>query len=211
MVSIVNGSPGTQSAIRVTLVSLHHVEPPYTGGASVPFTSFEGQLRWVGPTSQYMESTSTQTPFYASALQCTPYYQDWSTVGVVQVTGSAIVPSSVYEVSFLAASCQGNEDGCADISAPLAINTSRWGDVEVPYNPPSPMTQPDLADIAAMVNKFKSVPGAPIKARALLAGDDAFGNISANTLSINLGFDQIAVCVDAFKGKPYPYVIASCP
>jgi hypothetical protein len=206
------------AALRVTLLSLHHVDPPYTGGASVPFTAFEfganceeagGCVRWVGPPTQYIESSASPTPFYASSLQCTPHYQEWSTVGLLHVTGSAIVPSSVYEVEYVSQSCMGNEPDCTAVSAPLSIGTTRWGDVETPYNPPSTTAQPDVGDIAALVKKFQSGSGAPIKARALLAGDDAFGNIT--TLGIDLGFGHIAACVNAFRGGPYPYTIQSCP
>ncbi len=197
-----------ETALRVNLESLHHVDPPYTGGASVPFTGFEGQVRWVGPPTQYIESASSGTPFYASQLQCDPYYQDWSTVGLLHVTGSAIVPSSTYEVENLAGSCMGSEANCTAISTPLTIATTRWGDVVDPFNPPSTTTQPDFGDIGALVNKFKSAVGAPIKARALLAGTDADGNVDPTP---DLGFTHISACVDAFKGLPYPYTIAECP
>ncbi len=200
-----------QKAIRVRLVSLHHVNPPYTGGPSVPFASFEGQYRWVGPPTQYVESTGTNVPLYASSLQCTPHYQDWSSLGYLHVTGSAIVPSSQYDLQFVPASCVGNEDACADISSPLSLATTRWGDIELEFNPPAGSAQPDFGDVAAMVNKFKSAPGAPIKARALLAGDDAFGNISPSTLGLDLSFSHISACVDSFRGKPYPFSIQSCP
>lgn len=202
---------GADTAIRVKLISLHHVNPPYSGGPSVPFMSFEGESRWVGQPAQYVESTSTGTPLFAASLRCTPYYQDWSTIPLLHVTGSAIVPSSVYEITNVASPCMGIEATCTANSVPLTVNTTRWADVETPYNPPSTTTQPDLGDVAALVNKFKSVPGAPIKARALLAGDDAFGNISTSTLSLDLGFGHIAACVDAFKGKPYPHTIQACP
>jgi hypothetical protein len=197
-----------ETAIRIHLVSLHHVDPPYTGGPSVPFTSFEGQLRWVGPPVHYIESTASGTQFYASQLQCAAFYQDWSTVGLLHVTGSAIVPSSGYEVENVSSVCAGMEESCTAVSVPLSINTTRWGDVEIPYNPPSTTVQPDLADISALVNKFRSAAGAPIKARALIAGTDAFGNIN---IDLNLGFDQISACVDAFRGKPYPHMIQACP
>jgi hypothetical protein len=200
---------GAETALRVRLTSLHHVVPPYTAGPSVPFTSFEGQARWVGPPTPYQESSSNPTPFHAASLQCAPHYRDWSTVGLIHVTGSAIVPSSIYGVENVAASCMGSEASCTAVSAPLTVGTTRWGDVETPYNPPSETTQPDLGDIAALVNKFKSAPGAPIKARALLAGDDEFGNMT--TIHLDLGFGHIAACVDAFKGKPYPHTIAACP
>ncbi len=196
------------SAFRVVLDSLHHVDPPYTAGSSIPFSSFEGQVRWVGPPTQYVESVSSGTPFYASQLQCEPYYQDWSTVGLLHLFGSAIVPSSVYAVENLAGSCMGNESNCAAISAPLSVSTGRWGDVVDPFNPPSTTSQPDFGDIGALVNKFKSAPGAPIKARALLAGTNANGEIDPTP---DVGFTHISACVDAFKGFPYPYTIASCP
>ena len=128
---------------------------------------------------------------------------------MLHVTGSAIVPSSVYEVENVAASCMGNESSCTAVSPALTVSTTRWGDVETPYNPPSLTAQPDVGDISALVNKFRSSAGAPIKARAFLAGDDAFGNIT--TLNVDLGFGHIAACVDAFRGKPYPFTIQACP
>jgi hypothetical protein len=48
-------------------------------------------------------------------------------------------------------------------------------------------------------------------ARALLAGEDALGNITATTLNLDFNFSHIAACVDAFKGKPYPFQIQACP
>jgi len=200
--------PGPETALRVKLVSLHHVEPPYTGGASAPFTAFEGQVRWVGPSTRYVESVSNGTPFYASQLQCDPYYQDWSTIDLLHVTGSAIVPSSAYEVENLAASCAGQEANCTAVAGPLREATARWGDVVEPFNPPPSSAQPDFGDIAALVDKFKSALGAPIKARALLAGTNASGVIDP---SPDLGFTHISACVDAFKGLPYPYAIVACP
>jgi hypothetical protein len=172
------------------------------------FSAFEGQVRWIGPPTQYVESAASGIPFQASQLQCTPYYQDWSTVGMLHVFGSAVVPSSRYRVETVASSCQGFEDNCTALSVPLMVTTARWGDVETPYNPPSATVQPDLGDIGALVNKFRSAPGAPIKARALLAGLDRFGNIG---ISQDLDFTHIAECVDAFSGNPYPYTIATCP
>ena len=111
-------------------------------------------------------------------LQCTPcYHQDWSTVGLLHVTGSAIVPSSTYEVENLAASCYDNGASCTAVSTSLSISTTRWSDVVDPFNPPSRTSQPDFRDIAALVNKFKSALGAAIKARALSVETNAFGDV----------------------------------
>ncbi len=196
------------TALRVTLSSLHHPDPPYSAGSVTEFPSFEGQVRWVGPPVQYVESTSNGTTFYASSMQCLPHYQDWSTVGILHVTGSGIVPSSTYDVQNVSDFCLGNESSCAAVSVPLQLQTARWGDVEIPFNPPSTTTQPDVGDISALVNKFKSTPGAPIKARALLAGMDGFGNIN---IVPDVSFAHISACVDAFRGSAYPYTISSCP
>lgn len=212
-ISFTPGSISGNSAIRVNLAALHRVSPPYTGGLSVPFTAFEGQVRWVGPPTQYVESGVSGLPFVASQLQCAPHYRDWSTIPLLHVTGSAIVPSSVYEVENLAGACAGAETDCVAVSAPLTIATTRWGDVDAPYNPPSTTIQPDVADIGALVNKFRSAPGAPIKARALLAGEagNPFGEITPTVLGVDLLFSHISACVDAFRGLPYPYTISSCP
>ena len=205
-ISFLPGNPGVQTAIRVKLTSLHHASPPYTGGPSVPFIGFEGQGQYVGPPAQYVESASSGTPFYASQLQCMPEYRDWSTVGLLHVTGEAIMPSSTYQVENLAASCAGNEASCPAVSAALEVKTTRWGDVETPYNPPATDPQPDTSDISALVNKFKSAPGAPIKARALLFGDSR-GRID---IAPDFSFSHISMCVDAFKGSPYPYKPGKC-
>ncbi len=212
--TLVEGS--VETALRVNLTTLHNVVPPYTGGPSIPFTAFEGQSVWVGPPATYVESTSSGIPFQASFTQCTPDYRDWSTVGLLHVTGSAIVPSSIYQVESVAAICQTpfweNTPACMSgggyVSSPLEIRTTRWADLETPYNPPSTTTQPDVGDVAALVNKFRDAPGAPIKARAMINGSDAFGNIT--TLGVGLGFSQISACVNAFRGQAYPFTMGSC-
>jgi hypothetical protein len=132
---------------------------------------------------------------------------------LLHVTGSAIAPSSTFELEVLGSSCMGLEDTCEDVSDPLEIGTSRWGDVEVPYNPPSTTVQPDLGDISGLVNKFRSAAGDPIKARALLAGapGNTFGEITHEVLDVDFGFSHISACVDAYRGAPYPYAISACP
>jgi glucose/arabinose dehydrogenase len=189
---------GELTATRVTLTSLHHPDPPYAGGAAADFSAYEGQHRWVGPPTSFIESTSVPTPFMAAVLQCQPYYHDWSTVGLLHVFGHEIVPSSVYTVASVDDFCAGNEDNCIVISPGLEVATTRWADIETPYNPPSPSVQPDLADVSALVNKFRSQSGAPIKARAAIIGETP-------NLTVDIGFDQISACVDAFRGAPYPH------
>jgi len=208
--SVPGGQSPPETALRVKLTSLHHVDPPYSGGASAPFTLFESQTMYVGPPAQYVESASSGTPFYSSQLLCTPHYRNWSTIGLLHVTGEAIVPSSTYNVENLAASCAGHESSCVAVSTPLAIKTTRWGDVETPWNPPGTDPQPDTSDISALVNKFKSALGAPIKARALLAGGDARGSVGPAEVTPDFNFTHISLCVDAFKGLSYPYRPGKC-
>jgi len=202
---------GASTALRVRFVSLHHVSPGYTGGTSAPFTLFEGQTQYVGPPALYRESGSSppSTDFYASQLQCAPNYQNWSTVGLLHVSGEAIVPSSTYNVENLAASCAGNESICTAVSAALAISTTRWADVETPYQDPlAAPSQPAFGDISALKNKFASALGAAIKARTLLSGD--IGNRGLIDISPDVNFSDISLCVDAFQGKPYPYKPGKC-
>jgi hypothetical protein len=202
-ISFTPTNAGRQTAIRMTLTSLHHPNPPYTGGTAANFSAFEGQIRWVGPPVEYMESQSSLTPFVAATLQCTPYYADWSTVGLLHVIGAEIIPSSVYEL-------QSVPEGCSiaaefNYSTTLTVVTGRWGDIDAPFSPPADTQQPDLDDISSLVNKYRSALGAPIKVRALLAGQ-----IPDPAPDVN--FDHISACVDAFKGLPFPYtVLPSCP
>lgn len=200
--SFMSPNPCQRTAIRVKLVSLHHVDPPYTSGPSVPFSPFEGQIRWVGPPSTQVESGASPLPWNAAALQCTPHFMDWSEVGLIHVTGTEIVPSSNYEVAFLAEGCNQTLEG--QYSTALAIQTARWGDVVVPFQPPALSQQPDFTDVSALVNKFRSAPGAPSKARALLAGNPP------NPVA-DLSFEHISACIDAFRGRQYPYLITLCP
>ena len=132
---------------------------------------------------------------------------------MLQLTGSAIVPSSSYKVDWLAQSCMGQEETCTDIVKTVTLETARWGDVRPPYSPPDLSVQPDISDVSALVDKFRNAPGAPIKSRAILAGapGNAFGEVTHEVLNVDFGFSHISACVDAFRGVPYPYTIQACP
>lgn len=116
----------------------------------------------------------------------------------MHVTGFEVTPSSIYEIAAFAAGCAGNENVCVAVSSPISLSMSRWGDVVPPFVPPSDTTQPDFADISAIVDKFKSVEGAISKVRAQLqsAQPDPAADVSIL---------DISACVDAFKGLAYPY------
>lgn len=195
-ISFQPANPGQSTALRVRLASLHHPQPAYTGGPGISYTALEGKFRWVGPPSEFMESTSNQTPFTAATLQCTPYYHDWGTTGLLHVFGAEIVPSSMYEVQAVSEGCPTGSS--FSYSSVLQVVTGRWGDVETPFNPPANSQQPDVGDLSALVSKFRSTPGAPIKARSVLSGP--VPNIVGD-----VDFGHISSCVDAFRGLGYPY------
>jgi hypothetical protein len=181
------GSP-TPTALRVTLV-----------GLPAPFEAFIGQTRWVGPPQTYPETTSPPTTFMAAALQCDPYFMDWSTVAVVQIYGAEIVPGAKYDIQ--AVTCDPGVE--ANFSPPLTMYTASWGDVVDPPIPPSQL--PDFGDIAAIVGNYKDVIGAVIKARAQL-----HPNVPDPSASVN--FADISACVGAYKGQNYPFSGPSnCP
>jgi len=202
--------PGPLTALRVALIELQNPQPPNIPCCPPPdFSSYEfgpscsdpgGCVRWVGLPSNYLESQDIPASgsFRAARLQCTPLYYDWTSEGLVHVVGAEIVPSSTYHVHILDASCVGNENDCTMVSHPLVAKTARSGDVEAPFNPPSTSTQPDVTDVAQLVNKFKSLPGALAKAIAQLQPNLPELNGDINALDI------LAV-VDAVKQKAYPF------
>ncbi len=166
-----------------------------------------GCCRWVGPWGTFYESQGPPLagPSIAARLQCTPYYGDWKSKGPIWVVGAEIMPSSAYSVQAYAGSCMGNEATCTcpHVSAPVTMYTRRSGDVEAPYNPPTNVPQPNAIDLAQVVNKFKSVVGAPVKCRAQLQPNVPELNADVNAI-------DIVTVVDAIGGKAYPYA-GPCP
>jgi len=200
---------GTGMAIKVSMIELQDPVPPNLPQNPPPdFSAFEvgtcgdpgNCARWVGKPGIFLESQDSPGlgNFKAARLQCTPLYHDFAAEGLIHVTGAEIVPSSTYDVEVFATSCKGSEDTCTAVSSAVTMTTRRSGDVEVPFSPPSTSTQPDVTDVAQLVSKFKSVPGAPIKAIAQLQPNLPELNADINALDI------LAV-VDAVKQKQYPF------
>jgi hypothetical protein len=164
------------------------------------FTDFEGEYRWVGVPGAYTETESDPTTVMMSVLTCQPVYLDWTPIGLLHVTGPEIVPSSVYEIQWIGQGNDINQEN--NYSSPVTVTTARWGDVLIPYNPPSTTVQPDSADISEMIYSFRNAGRNISKPRGLLSGLDAEGNLD---LLRALNFADISECVDAFRGKPYPH------
>jgi hypothetical protein len=170
------------AAIRVNLTDL----PP-------PFEAFEGQVRWVGPPTEYVDPVWGNSTWTAP-LQCDPYFGAWSTVDVLHIYDPAIVPNGVYDID--ASEC-GTEEG--SFSPILQVVTSGWGDVVDPFDGPS------AVDIAAVVDRVANLPGAIPRVSAKLQPNLVVPSANPSAL-------DIADAVDANQGDSYPYAgPTACP
>ncbi len=203
-------SPGTLSALRVTMIELQNPVPPNVDESPPPdFSAYEsgptcadpgGCQRWVGEPGPYHECQPGAHGglLRVARLQCTPYYYDWSQLGLFHVVGAEILPSSTYDVEVFPDTCMGNESTCPDVSAPIHRVTSRHGDVAPPFNPPSTSQQPDVTDITSMVSKFKC---------QCLTSTKAQMQLQPNMPEVNLDLtvSDIVSAVDAYKSFAYSY------
>jgi hypothetical protein len=176
---------GREEVIRVRILDLNGFPAPHS------------DVRYVGlpleaPEEDYARPGLT---FTAAPLTCEPTFHDWSLEGVIALYGAEIVPESVYEVQRASASCPDllNE---ACWSSPSIIRTGVWGDVVPPFADPLSPPQPEFTDIAAVVDKFLSMPEATIKTMAQLQP-----NVVAPGTPID--FLDIADVVNAFLQVPY--------
>jgi hypothetical protein len=122
----------------------------------------------------------------------------------VYVFGDRIVPGATYAVQEINEACDTAREEA--YSFPLGVTMSRWGDL-VSDCTTSPCGPPDdridvVTDVAALVDKFRNLDGAPIKARADLEPGvpDCMVNIS-----------DASVAVDAFRGFAYPFAPGPSP
>lgn len=212
--------PGAITALRVKLVDLQNPQPPNIGCCPPPdFSAYEsgaactdpgGCVRWVGRPGTFLESQDDPGAgsYSAARLQCAPLYRDWTGDGAFHVIGAEIVPSSTYHVQNFGESCQGNEAACVVTSGLLAVTTARWGDIEAAFNPPATTTQPDVIDVAQLVNKFKNVIGAPVKAIAQIQPNLPEANADINALDIVAVVDAVKQFAYSFSGPcPCPSMV----
>ena len=178
---------GRETALRVTLADL----PP-------PLDVHNGEIRWVGRPSDISElpGTSGTAPptFKGARLACEPVFMHWGAVGVLRVFGEEIVPGAVYEVQAFEEVCGVAVEGICGPST--TFTTGKWGDVVEPFASSSGSPQPDILDAAAIIDKFRNLPGAPAKASA-----DLFPNRPDNIITIL----DATMAVDSFRGVPYPF------
>lgn len=195
VLTVGGGNPGELTAIRVTMTSLLHPPDPVPVGTP-DYSSFEGQVMWVGAPTEYPETPEGSGTFMGAELQCDPVFRDWGTVGMVNIFGPEIMPHSVYDVQEVHMDCApvlGNE---LAYSSPLVAPTAHWGDVIAPFaSDPGTVLPVDFKDIAACVAKFLDDPF-PSKVRTKLSP----GMIDLNE---NVSFADVFSTVQGFLGAPY--------
>ena len=116
--------------------------------------------------------------------------------GVIQLSDCNIVPCAAYTIE--AISNVGYPAG--PYSPPLVLTTTpTWGDiVSHSYSPGDGIV--DAIDVVAMVDRFKSTPGAPPGPWC-----DLYGNRPTQGVNFNIDAFDIVLAVDAFKGFDYPF------
>ncbi len=194
-------------AYAVELVSLHHPSRPAPSVYSPSdLTPFEGQLRWVGPPGVYpMAAAYPEHVFYAAKLQCTPHVINWIPYSAIEVYGDEIIPDSIYRLRRYDASCTDPNNPQCFYFDMGELRTGRWGDIVPPFEVDQPGSQPNISDVAAMVDQHNDYFGAPSKAQCQLHDN------SVNPSRLIDAID-ISYVVGAFKGLAYPYSGPSqCP
>lgn len=202
-ISVTPGSPGVQTAIRVTLTDL-----------PAPFEGHEGRQMWVGPVQEKCENAGQADPpeggcepvpglpsdtMLSANLQCTPHCMDYGSLSQpLHVTDDEIVPGATYEVQSVDCGCYAEVD--ANYSAPLPVTTSAWGDM-IGDCTTTPCTPSDgivnvTTDVTACLDKFKNLPGAPAKARA---------DVEPDVADWLVNITDVTSVLDAFRGLTYPF------
>jgi hypothetical protein len=186
------------------------------------FSEFEREVRWVGGvcgdnslwtcdsdddcTMGLTCGPLNKGGLKYAPLRCTPYYRDWGGIGTLHVYGDMIVPDAVYEVQMVHQDCDEFKAFENNYSTKLDVLTvAKWGDADDNQQG----SQPNFNDIVAIVDRFRDIASAPIIPRADLGRSS---NAAIPNQIVN--FIDITLCVDAFRGLPYPHdpdEIATCP
>ncbi len=190
-----NGATGI--ALRVTF-------GPMPGPSDCPkvpdFSAFNGVQMWVGP--EVLQGGTVPTGVYE--LQSTPLFRDWTTVpaGVLQISDCNIVPCATYTFE----SISDMDYPAGPYSPPLVLSTTAtWGDiVDHSYGPGEGMC--DVIDVVAMVDRIKSMAGAPPGTWC-----DLYANRPSQGVNLNIDALDIVLAVDALKGSNYPFTGPAAP
>lgn len=194
--SFLPGNPGVQTALRITLQG------------SDPVLSW-----WVGEPQEVSENAGKVDPaqapgwptFWAAKRECEPCVKDWpATIGsgvALHVYGPDIAPDErTYEVQAIHENCLPGVE--RNFSAPLPIPMSKWGDIAGQFDPVNNLwTAPDGSvdiptDVQAVLDKFRNLSGAPIKARC---------DVEPHTVDLKIEMTDVTAVLDAYRGFPYPF------
>jgi hypothetical protein len=96
--------------------------------------------------------------------------------------------------------CEQAAVGETAYSEPLILTTARWGDVAAPLQDTEsaePPSQPNVLDVASIVDHLRLVPTALSKTRVQIQPNDTDPSSLVNVLDVASG-------VDAVKGRAYP-------
>lgn len=181
-ISFIPSEIAPTGGIQVTLVSLdpNSVDNP---------AAYNGTVRWAGTPAIGVNDSPSGT-YNAAALQCAFHSQDWTSLDRLHMYGPEVVPGSRYDVRI----CSTEAGPC---SAPLRIETAKFGDIVAPVN------VTNFQDITSILDKFRNMPGSPIKARTKLTDP-----IQPHT---NVNFQGVSAAVSAFQGKTYKDVAVAPP
>ncbi|MEK6799186.1 MAG: hypothetical protein AABZ12_09500 [Planctomycetota bacterium] len=209
IVAATEGTP--QVAVRVKMDSLHHPDPPNIPCCPAPdFTAWEGGYRWAGPIVEYNYTVLPPTSFYGSQLRCDPTFADYPGAGAFSIYAPEVMPDSQYSIQIVDIACADSLDEEDCYSDPLLGGTQRWGDTVSTFQNdifpvPAFPSQPNVLDVAAIVDHIKGIPGAVGKTRAQLQPNGPAPGANVNVL--DLAYD-----VDALKNKAYPFAgPCTCP
>jgi len=167
--------------------------------ATMPqFPAREGEIYWAD--AEAAIPNSPNAPVRGAALRCeaVPTNAQVWTESDLHLFGVAIVPGSVYEVRH----CTATGEFCSDA---LVVATGKWGDVIANFGGP---TQPNFADVAIVVDKFRNLASAPDTPRVDLVGVGNPGQ--PNTPNQTANFADVSADVDAFRGFAYPFTVSVC-
>jgi len=161
---------GTPQALQVTVANCPQ------------FPAIVGDVWWAGPPQTIPNPPPLGNTVIASELECTttPHMQVWN--GTTYCFGRAIVPNATYLVRF----CDSVSGPCYP---PLFIETiNECGDVIPPFGGAS---QPNFADVAAIVDSFIGRPTAPPLVRT---------DLVPKTPNHVANFSDINAAVGCFQG-----------
>jgi len=204
--SISAGCPGGACGLKSRYITFH---PHITAARSIQveiidmplFPDRVGDVWWA---SGHVSVQNSPAPsVVGSTLQCLPTpFQPVTRIwddSYLHLFGPIIIPQSTYSIRM----CLADGTGC---SATRFVSTGKWSDVVWPFGGSG---QPNMADVAAIVDKFRNLSSAPSTPRTDQVGTGSAGSINIPNGSTN--FSDVAACVDSFGGLPFPHTVPACP